>query len=102
MSSPAPLRPGPAPSADDLARMSLMDHLEELRSRLMHAVGAVLGPMFQIIERAYEARGGQDPNLPGGASVTGPNGRADIRIQIDEAGELYVMSLAGPIYRISF
>jgi sec-independent protein translocase protein TatC len=38
MSSPAPLRPGPTPSADDLARMSLMDHLEELRSRLMWAI----------------------------------------------------------------
>lgn len=38
MSSPAPQRLGPAPSADDLARMSLMEHLEELRSRLLRAI----------------------------------------------------------------
>ena len=29
--------------------------------------GAVLGPMHQIVEQGYEARGGTDPNLPGGA-----------------------------------
>jgi hypothetical protein len=61
--------------------------------------GAVLGPMFQIIERTYEARGGLDPNLPGGADVTGPNGRADIRIQIDEAGELYILSKSDGMIR---
>jgi hypothetical protein len=52
----------------------------------------VRGPLFQIIEEAYEDRGGQDPNLPGGADVTAGNGRADYRIQIDEAGELYIVS----------
>jgi hypothetical protein len=61
--------------------------------------GAVLGPMFQIIERAYEVRGGQDPNLPGSADVTSPNGRADIRIQIDEAGELYILSKSDGMIR---
>jgi hypothetical protein len=61
--------------------------------------GTVLGPMFQIIERAYEARGGQDPNLPGSADVTSPNGRADIRIQIDEAGELYILSKSDGMIR---
>ncbi len=61
--------------------------------------GAVLGPMFQIAERAYEFRGGQDPNLPGGAAVTGPNGRADIRIQIDDAGELYILSKSDGMVR---
>jgi hypothetical protein len=61
--------------------------------------GAVLGPMFQIIERTYEARGGQDPNLPGGATITGPNGRADIRLQVDEAGELYILSKSDGMIR---
>jgi hypothetical protein len=61
--------------------------------------GGVLGPMFQIIERTYEARGGQDPNLPGGADVTGPNGRADIRLQVDEAGELYILSKSDGMIR---
>ncbi len=46
MSSPAPLRPGPAPSADDLTRMSLMDHLEELRSRLMWAIATLAVAFF--------------------------------------------------------
>jgi sec-independent protein translocase protein TatC len=46
MSSPAPKRFGPTPSADDLARMSLMDHLEELRSRLMWAIATLAVAFF--------------------------------------------------------
>jgi hypothetical protein len=62
--------------------------------------GAVHGPMFQIVERAYEFRGGEDPNLPGNAAVTGGSvGRADIRIQIDEAGELYILSKSDGMIR---
>jgi Glucose / Sorbosone dehydrogenase len=61
--------------------------------------GAVLGPMFQISERAYEYRGGLDPNLPGTADVTSPNGRADIRIQIDESGELFIVSKSDGMIR---
>jgi hypothetical protein len=61
--------------------------------------GAVLGPMFQIVERGYEARGGTDPNLPGGANVTNEYGRADIRLQIDEAGELYILSKSDGMVR---
>jgi Glucose / Sorbosone dehydrogenase len=61
---------------------------------------AVHGPMFQIVERAYEVRGGQDPNLPGNAAVTGgSDGRADIRIQIDENGELYILSKSDGMIR---
>jgi Glucose / Sorbosone dehydrogenase len=62
--------------------------------------GAVHGPMFQIVEQAYEFRGGEDPNLPGNAAVTGGSvGRADIRIQIDEAGELYILSKSDGMIR---
>ena len=46
MSSPAPQRLGPAPSADDLARMSLIEHLEELRKRLMWAIGTLAVAFF--------------------------------------------------------
>ncbi len=46
MSSPAPQRLGPASSADDLARMSLMEHLEELRSRLMWAIATLAVAFF--------------------------------------------------------
>jgi hypothetical protein len=61
--------------------------------------GAVLGPMHQIVEAGYEARGGTDANLPGGASVTGSFGRADIRIQVDAAGELYIISKSDGMIR---
>ncbi len=45
------------------------------------------------------ARDGLDPALPGSASVTGSNGRADIRLQIDEAGELYILSKSDGMIR---
>ncbi|HYO23336.1 MAG TPA: PQQ-dependent sugar dehydrogenase [Lacipirellulaceae bacterium] len=67
--------------------------------------GDVFGPMFDIVEKGYEARGGTDPRLPGSASVTGfddmgdPHGRADIRIQADNAGELYIISKSDGMIR---
>jgi hypothetical protein len=61
--------------------------------------GAVLGPLHQIVEKGYEAQGGADPNLPGGAGVTGSFGRADIRIQVDEAGELFLLSKSDGMIR---
>ena len=61
--------------------------------------GAVLGPMFQIVDAAYHGRGGLDPNLPGSANVTDPYGRADIRIQIGDDGELYVISKSDGMIR---
>jgi len=45
--------------------------------------------MFPIAQAAYHARGGKDPDLPGRADVSGM-GRADTRIAVDAAGELYV------------
>ena len=54
--------------------------------------GALLGPMHQIIQEGYHARGGQAPNLPGTSSVTGTFGRADIRLSMDDEGELYVLT----------
>ena len=63
------------------------------------ANGPVLGPMWHIARRGYVARGGADPNLPGNADVTGGNGRTDIRIQIDEAGELYILSKSDGMIR---
>jgi hypothetical protein len=60
---------------------------------------AILGPMFQIAETWYEFRGGLDPNLPGGASITGPYGRSDIRLQIGGDGELYIVSKSDGMIR---
>ncbi len=39
--TPAPERPAPALTADELSRMSLMDHLEELRGRLVRSILAL-------------------------------------------------------------
>jgi hypothetical protein len=68
-------------------------------------VEAILGPLHQIVERGYEARGGTDPDLPGGANITGGFaeetgfGRADIRIQVDDDGELYILSKSDGMIR---
>ncbi|MAT71992.1 MAG: hypothetical protein CMJ58_21010 [Planctomycetaceae bacterium] len=61
--------------------------------------GDTLGPMHQIVEIAYHGRGGQDPNLPGGAQTTGGEGRADVRWQVDAAGELYLLSKSDGMIR---
>ena len=61
--------------------------------------GGTLGPMFHIARAGYVARGGQDPALPGSASVTGGNGRADIRLQVDDDGELYILSKSDGMIR---
>lgn len=63
---------------------------------------AIRGPMFQIVDRAYHNFGGHDPNLPGTADVTGGQngfGRADIRIQMGEDGELYILSKSDGMIR---
>ena len=54
--------------------------------------------MFPIVEAAYHARGGKDPDLPGGAVVSG-SGRADIRFAVDAAGELYILSKSDGMIR---
>jgi hypothetical protein len=51
--------------------------------------GQVYDTMFPIAQAAYQSRGGKDPDLPGRGSVSG-SGRADARLSIDAAGELYV------------
>ncbi|MEO8069923.1 MAG: PQQ-dependent sugar dehydrogenase [Acidobacteriota bacterium] len=55
------------------------------------AAGRVYPTMFPVVLAAYKTRGGLDPNLPGTSTVSGP-GRADIRLAVDAAGELYVLS----------
>jgi hypothetical protein len=55
---------------------------------------AIRGPMFQIVHDTYIDRTGLPPNspLPQTANVTGTFGRADIRLQVDADGELYILS----------
>ncbi len=51
----------------------------------------VYDTMFPIAQAAYKKRGGNDPDLPGRATVSGM-GRADARFAVDGVGELYVYS----------
>jgi hypothetical protein len=55
------------------------------------AGGRVYPSAFPVVLAAYKARGGMDPDLPGTSTVSGP-GRADIRLGVDSAGELYLLS----------
>jgi hypothetical protein len=52
--------------------------------------GEVFPRMAPINEIAYHARGGKAEHLPGAGRV--PGGRSDIRLAVDGAGELYVMT----------
>ncbi len=49
-------------------------------------------------ESAYHARGGKDPDLPGRGTVSGA-GRADVRLGVDAAGELYLYSKTDGVIR---
>ncbi|HEX4998437.1 MAG TPA: PQQ-dependent sugar dehydrogenase [Terriglobia bacterium] len=60
--------------------------------------GASYATMFPIVEAAYHARGGKDADLPGSATVSGA-GRADIRLAVDAAGELYIYSKSDGVIR---
>jgi hypothetical protein len=57
--------------------------------------------MYEIVVSEYRARGGTDTDLPGSAIVsdlTG-GGRADIRLAVDAAGELFVLSKSDGMIR---
>ena len=54
--------------------------------------------MFPIVKAAYHARGGKAPVLPGRGLVSG-DGRADVHVAVDGAGELYVFSKTDGIIR---
>jgi hypothetical protein len=54
--------------------------------------------MFPIVESAYHARGGKDPDLPGTSTVSGP-GRVDMRIVVDAAGEIYILTKSDGMIR---
>jgi hypothetical protein len=87
----------------DLAEMIAADDSRPATLARLHALairwnGSTHKTMFPIVEAAYHARGGQDPNLPGSSTVSG-EGRADIRFAIDAAGELYLLSKSDGVIR---
>ena len=53
---------------------------------------------FEIVEAGYDHRDGIDPDLPGTAPISG--GRADIRLAVDENGEMYVTSKSDGMIRL--
>jgi hypothetical protein len=55
-------------------------------------------PMWRIVEAAYHARGGKDPDLPGRSTVSG-TGRVDLRFAEDADGELYIISKSDGMIR---
>ena len=81
-------------AADD-GRPGTLARLHELKIRWN---GETYATMFPIVETAYHARGGKDPNLPGSSTVS-VDGRADIRFAIDASGELYILSKSDGMIR---
>ena len=51
-----------------------------------------------IVSAAYHSRGGLDPDLPGTGAVAGA-GRVDLRLAVDRAGELYLLSKSDGVIR---
>jgi hypothetical protein len=69
----------------------------------IHAVhvrshGQVYDSMFPVVEAAYHARGGKSRKLAGNDGLI-LKGRADVRLSIDAAGELYLYSKGDGIIR---
>lgn len=62
---------------------------------------AIRGPMFQIVYERYLERTGLAPGtkMPQSSNVTGSFGRADIRLQVDDDGELYILSKSDGMIR---
>lgn len=54
--------------------------------------------MAPVVAAGYHARGGKDPDLPGTAAVAG-SGRVDLRLAVDRAGELYLLSKSDGMIR---
>lgn len=59
--------------------------------------GSAYPRMTPINEVAYHQRGGKAEHLPGAGRV--PGGRSDIRLGMDAAGELYIMSKSDGVIR---
>lgn len=87
----------------DFQEMLAADDGNPKTTAAMHPVriawkGEVYPRMAPINEVAYHARGGKAEHLPGGERV--PGGRSDIRLAVDAAGELYVMSKSDGMIRM--
>jgi len=61
--------------------------------------GRQLSPtMFGVVAAGYHARGGKAPALPGRSTLS-PSGRVDLRLAVDRAGELYLLTKSDGMIR---
>jgi hypothetical protein len=86
----------------DMKEMIAADDGDPKTMAEMHEVkiawnGASYPRMAPINEVAYHERGGKAEHLPGAGRVQG--GRSDIRLGMDAAGELYIMSKSDAVVR---
>jgi hypothetical protein len=86
----------------DMKEMLAADDGDPKTMAAMHDVriawkGSVYPRMAPINEIAYHARGGKAEHLPGAERV--PGGRSDIRLAMDAAGELYIMTKSDGMIR---
>ncbi len=82
--------------------MVAADDLDPKSMAQMHEVkiawnGEEYKRIAPVNEKAYHARGGKAEHLPGAGRVAG--GRSDIRLGMDAAGELYIMSKSDAVIR---
>jgi mono/diheme cytochrome c family protein len=78
------------------------------RSALLAAddgIATTVAPLYEVqsdlrrlSEETYRARGGQGPSLPGRAMISG-RGRVDLRLAMDDEGELYVLTRSDGMIR---
>ena len=52
----------------------------------------------RVVEETYRARGGRGEGLPGAAAVSG-RGRVDLRLAVDNDGELYILTKSDGMIR---
>jgi hypothetical protein len=60
--------------------------------------GQVYDTMFRVAEIGYHSRGGKNEHLSGRAPVSG-DGRADARLAVDAAGEIYIYTKSDGMIR---
>jgi hypothetical protein len=86
-------------AADDGDPKTLAE-MHPLKIRWTRPGGAseIYGSLSPITEFAYHARGGKAEHLPGTAKVA-EDGRADIHLWMDSAGDLYILSKSDGMIR---
>jgi hypothetical protein len=80
--------------SDDDSDPKTMTEMHDVKIAWNNNVYQTMAPINEI---AYHARGGKAEHLPGAERV--PGGRSDIRLGVDAAGELYIMTKSDGMIR---